>query len=90
MPWYRAIDNDTAIHEHSYAIWHAHGSPMDAALFGIHDVRHMKYEYYFNPEAALLDPHFVQRVARPCDAPDIRGRGLVLLVGDQRKAGGSD
>jgi len=90
MSWYRAIENDTAIGKHFEAIWHAHGRPTDAALFGIHDVRHMKFEYYFNPEAAVLDSHFVQRVARPCDAPDIQGRGLVLVVGDQRKAGGSD
>jgi hypothetical protein len=90
MPWYRTIVDDTAIADHFYSVWLAKGSPKDAALFGIKDARHMKYEYYFNPEAALLDLDFVQRVARQCDTPDIRGRGLVLVVGHQNKLGGND
>jgi hypothetical protein len=87
MPWYRAIDDSTATRDHFEATWHAHGGPTDAALFGIRDPRHMKFEYYFSPEAALLDPDLVRRVAHPCDAPDISGRGLFLLVGDQLSAG---
>jgi hypothetical protein len=90
MSWYKAIADNTAIGDHFESLWFAKGSPKDAALFGIRDVRHMHYEYYFNPEAALLDPDFVRKVAIPCDTPDIHERGLILLVGDHYKASGSD
>jgi len=86
MPWYRAIGPTTSIADYFESVWLAKGSPKDAALFGIRDVRHMQYEYYFNPQAASLDRDFISKYTQECPRPDISGRGLVLVVGDQNNA----
>jgi hypothetical protein len=90
MPWFRAIHGDTSIADLFLSIWRASGGPQNALLFGIRDPRHMQYEYYFNPEAALLDPEFVRNVATQCDPPNIQERGLILVVGPPNKAAGDD
>lgn len=88
MPWYRAISNNFGLQDEFEKIWFANSGPKDAALFGIHDIRHRMTEFYFNPGAARIAPRLVASYAQECPPPDIQA--LVLLVGDQSITEGND
>ena len=81
MPWYRAISGNFAIQDEFEKVWFANGGPKDAALFGIHDIRHGQTEFYFNPGAARIATQLVTNYAQECPPQDVHS--LVLLVGDQ-------
>ncbi len=81
MPWYKAISDNFGLQDEFEKIWFASGGPKDAALFGIHDIRHRKTEFYFNPAAVRIASQLVTNYAQECPPPDIQA--LVLLVGDQ-------
>ncbi len=85
--WYVVKRTDWIVQDRFAEIWTQLGGPVDAALFGVRDLRARATDFYFNPPAARIAADLLEEYgAVECQPLDLTRSSLLgpsLLVGDQ-------